>query len=159
MHVRHKLHTHSFIHVHTNTRTHTALPGPTPFTVQADTTSSLYVTWSTPPSPSSHPLLLRYEIITTHTVTNHAISTGTLPPHQMWWVMEGLNVSSEYRVNVVSWSPLGKGDEGQAQSAFTFGLGKTGRLISSSNVCCTCYIHVCIHVIGLHGGRVTCTCI
>lgn len=109
---------------HTQTHTHAGLPGPTPFTVLSDTISSLYVTWSAPESPSSHPLLLRYQIITTHTPTNHTVSSGTLLPHQSPWVIRGLNVSSEYEVEVISWSPLGSGVEGQGQTAFTFGLGE-----------------------------------
>ena len=102
----------------------TGLPGPTPFTVLSDTISSLYVMWGTPEPPSCHPLLLRYEIITTHTLTNHTVSSGTLLPHHSPWVVEGLNVSSQYEVKVISWSPLGTGAEEPAQTAFTFGPGE-----------------------------------
>ena len=103
-------------------RTH--LPGPTPFSVVADSTTSLYVTWSPPQPPSVHPLLLhplllRYKILTTHTLTNATFTSGTLLPSSSPWVVEGLNSSSEYRVRVSSWSPLGQGADGQEQTAYT----------------------------------------
>ena len=104
--------------------TGTAVIGPTPFSVQPDTTSSLYVTWSAPESPSVHPFLLRYAVITTHTLTHHSISSGTLLPHQSPWVVEGLNANSEYEVKVISWSPHGRGEEELGKTAFTFGPGE-----------------------------------
>lgn len=91
--------------------------------MQPDTTTSLLVTWSLPNPPSTDPLLLRYTVITTHTITEHTISSGTLLPHQSPWVVEGLNVSSEYRVRMISWSPLGSGSDNEEQSVYTFGPG------------------------------------
>ena len=103
----------------------TDVPGPTPFSVIADSTTSLYVAWSSPQPPSIHPLLLRYEILTTHTLTDLTFSSGTLPPSSSPWVVEGLNASSEYRVRVKSWSPLGLGAHGPEQTAYTYGPGES----------------------------------
>ena len=72
-----------------------------------------YVTWSIPQSHSFHPFLLRYEILTTNTLT----SSGTFLP----FMVEGLNESSEYHVRVKSWSPVGQGVDGQEQTVYTYG--------------------------------------
>ena len=102
----------------------TGVPGPTPFSVVADSTTSLYVTWSPPQPPSLHPLLLRYQILTTHTLTNVTFSSGTLLPSSSPWVVKGLNASTQYRVRVKSWSPLGRGADGEEQTAYTYGPGE-----------------------------------
>ena len=106
-----------------HTHTHTALPGPTPFFVQSDTTSSVYVTWDTPHPPNTHPLLLQYEVGTTHTPTNLTITSGTLPTHLHSYIVTDLNETIDYEVTVVAISPLGSGREGVPQRVFTFGKG------------------------------------
>ena len=110
------------------------LPGPTPFTVVAESTTSLLVTWSPPKPTSIHPLLLRYEIITTHTLTNITFTSGPLLPSSTPWVVEGLNVSSTYLVRVSSWGPLGRGAYGQELTASTYGSGEYTRSVCFS--CC-----------------------
>ena len=111
--------------IKTHSPSPTDVPGPTPFSVIADSTTSLYVAWSSPQPPSIHPLLLRYEILTTHTLTDLTFSSGTLPPSSSPWVVEGLNASSEYCVRVKSWSPLGQGADGPEQTAYTYGPGES----------------------------------
>ena len=100
-----------------------ALPGPTPFWVQPDSLSSLYVSWETPDPPSTHPLLLNYQILITDLTLNLTNSSGRLPANTSWWVAEGLREGREYQVLVVSWSPMGRGEEASSQTSFTFGPG------------------------------------
>jgi hypothetical protein len=145
------------------------VPGPTPFSVIADSTTSLYVTWSPPQPPSIHPLLLRYEILTTHTLTNLTFSSGTLLPSSSPWVVKGLNASSEYRVRVKSWSPLGQGADGQKQTAYTYGPGESSPSKESSTLLqkylgangnqtlCALHtnvlVHPCVHACGGDCGQ------
>ena len=80
--------------------------------VDTDNITSLYVTWSPPQPTSLHPLFLRYEILTTHTLTNITFTSGTLLPSSTPCVVEGLNTSSKYLVRVSSLPPLGTGRGG-----------------------------------------------
>ncbi len=121
-------HTHTCTCAHTHTRIHThtytdGLPGPVTYNATSDTNASIYVTWSPPSIPNTHPLLLQYEVVTIATSEGFRGSSGLLPAHVTHFVVSGLNGGSEYEICVVAYSLVGQGERGPHISAYTFANG------------------------------------
>ncbi len=86
------------------------LPGVVSFNAQPNTQTSLYITWDHP--PTTHPLLLRYEVNVQQVGTGELL-TSSPPPGVRSHVVTGLLSGELYRVSVVATSLLGRGEESE----------------------------------------------
>ncbi len=111
-------------HTHTRTHTHThtdGLPGRVLYNATPNSNTSVYVTWTAPSQPNTHPLLLQYEVITTRRDFN--ATSGLLPAHMTEFIVSSLSAGFDYQVYVVAHSLVGEGEKGPLVGTYTFANG------------------------------------
>jgi len=95
------------------------VPGPVSFRAESDTNTSIYVEWSTPSDPNTHPLLLQYHVFLVDSSSRRVESFGPFPIYWTHYVITGLDPGVEYSVAVVASSVEGHGELPLANATVT----------------------------------------